>query len=46
MKVNQNENKNIAASIESFYSKTICQILTFVKKMFFGSEKNLSAYRK
>ena len=46
MKVNQNGNKNIAASRESFYGKTICQNLTSVKKMFFGSEKNLSAYRK
>ena len=48
MKVNQNENrkhKKIAASIETFYSKTICQNLTSAKKMFFGSEKNLSAYR-
>ena len=38
--------KKIAASLESFYSKTIFQNLTSVKKILFETEKNLSAYRK
>ena len=36
--------KKIAASIESFYSKTIFQNLTSFQKMFFGSAKIFLLY--
>ena len=40
----RNKAKKIAASIESFYSKTIFQNLTSFQKMFFGSAKIFLLY--